>query len=68
MMDKSNKNVILKIIGLAVAVFLLVYIGIYLTGNGDKPGDLSKDDAIESLESIIKEIDVKTVSHPRWAD
>ena len=64
MMDKSNKDVLLKVIGAAVAVFLLVYIGIYLTGNGDKSGDLSKDDAIESLESIVKKIDVKTLSHP----
>jgi len=65
MMDKSNKDVILKVIGTAVAVFLMVYIGIYLTGNGDKSGDqISKDDAIESLESIVKKIDVKTLSHP----
>ena len=64
MMDKNNKDVLLKVIGAAVAVFLLVYIGIYLTGNGDKSGDLSKDDAIESLESIVKKIDVKTLSHP----
>lgn len=65
MMDKSNKDVLLKIIGAAVGVFLLVYIGIYLTGNGDKSGDqISKDDAIESLESIVKKIDVKTLSHP----
>ena len=64
MMDKNNKDVLLKVIGAAFAVFLLVYIGIYLTGNGDKPGDLSKDDAIELLESIVKKIDVKTLSHP----
>ena len=29
MMDKNNKDVLLKVIGAAVAVFLLVYIGIY---------------------------------------
>ena len=34
MMDKSNKNVILKIIGVAVAVFLLVYMGIIIL-NGE---------------------------------
>ena len=54
MMDKSNKNVILKIIGLAVAVFLLVYMGI-IFGNDRHPD--------ESLDSIIKDIDVKTVPH-----
>jgi Ca-activated chloride channel family protein len=52
MMDKSNKNVILKIIGAAVAVFLLVYIGIITFGSGP-----------QSLEGIIKDIDVKTVPH-----
>ncbi len=55
MMDKSNKNVILKIIGLAVMVFLLVYMGSIIFGNDDHPD--------ESLESIIKGIDVKTVPH-----
>ena len=28
MLDKSNKNVILKVIGAAVAVFIIVYVGI----------------------------------------
>ncbi|MBN1235434.1 MAG: VWA domain-containing protein [Methanotrichaceae archaeon] len=55
MMDKSNKDLILKVFGLAVVVFLLVYIGIKLIGDGDHPN--------ESLESIIKGIDVKTVPH-----
>ena len=54
MMDNSNKNVILKIIGLAVVVFLLAYIGTITLGGGDRP---------VSLESIIKDIDVKTVPH-----
>jgi Ca-activated chloride channel family protein len=57
MMDKSNKNVILKIIGLAVMVFLLVYMGSIIFGNDDHPD--------ESLESIIKDIDVKTVPHSK---
>ena len=34
MLDKSNKNVILKIIGAAVAVFILVYLGITIIGPG----------------------------------
>jgi Ca-activated chloride channel family protein len=52
MMDKSNKNVILKVIGAAVAVFLLIYIGITTFGSGP-----------QSLEGIVKDIDVKTVPH-----
>ena len=68
MMDKSNKDVLLKIIGAAVAVFLLVFIMIGWF-DGDKPEDhISKGDAIESLESIIKEIDVNTLSHPMSPD
>ena len=39
MMDKSNKNVILKIIGLAVMVFLLVYMGSIIFGNDDHPDE-----------------------------
>jgi len=64
MMDKSDKNLILKIIGAAVAVFLLVYIEIIVTGDSEKSGpQISTDDATKSLESIIKNIDVKTVPH-----
>jgi Ca-activated chloride channel family protein len=48
MLDKKNKNVLLKIVGLAVAVFLLVYIGtIFMGGGGEK-----------TLDGIDKEIDV----------
>ena len=37
MLDEKNKNMILKIVGLAVAVFLLVYIGtIFMGGGGDQ--------------------------------
>ena len=71
MIDKNNKNVILKIIGLAVAVFLLILIVNWLigptdtdgdsAGNNNLPGDREK--AIDSLDSVIKEIDVKTVPH-----
>jgi Ca-activated chloride channel homolog len=50
MIDKSNKNVIFKIIGLAVVVFLLVYYGL---------------DRGESLDFIIKDINVKTVTHQK---
>ncbi|MGV8115293.1 VWA domain-containing protein [Methanothrix soehngenii] len=48
MLDKKNKNVLLKIVGLAVAVFLLVYIGtIFMGGGGEK-----------TLDGMVKEIDV----------
>jgi Ca-activated chloride channel family protein len=51
MLDKKNKNMILKIVGLAVAVFLLVYIGtIFMGGGGEK-----------TLDGIVKEIDVTEV-------
>lgn len=53
MIDKENKNLILKIIGLAVAVFILAYI--VITGGGGGGG----------LDGIIKGIDVKTVPHPK---
>ncbi|MDD4579844.1 MAG: hypothetical protein PHF80_04125 [Methanothrix sp.] len=54
MIDKNNKDVILKIAGLAVVVFVLVYIGIIIIPPPD-----------ETLESIIKDIKVSTVTHPK---
>ena len=51
MLDEKNKNVLLKIVGLAVAVFLLVYIGTIITGNGGE----------KSLDGIVKDIDVTEV-------
>jgi len=53
MPNESNKKVILGIIGAAVAVFILAYTGIIITGSGEK-----------SLPDIIKDINVKTVPHP----
>lgn len=50
MPNEGDKKVILKIIGAAVVVFLLVYLGI---SSGEK-----------TLESIVKDINVNTVSHP----
>ena len=51
MLDEKNKNMILKIVGLAVAVFLLVYIGtIFMGGGGEK-----------TLDGMVKEIDVTEV-------
>jgi Ca-activated chloride channel family protein len=61
MLDKSNRNVILKIIGLVVAVFLLVH---YIPRGPDIiDPQHSKEKAIESLNSVIKGIEVKTVPH-----
>jgi Ca-activated chloride channel family protein len=59
MTDKSNKNVILKVIGLAVAVFILILLARILIPG---PGPIDTP-AIEKLDSIIKGIDVKTVPH-----
>jgi Ca-activated chloride channel family protein len=53
MPNKSDKKVILRIIGAAVAVFILVYLAIIMIGPGGG-----------SLEDTIKDIDVKTVAHP----
>lgn len=66
MLNESNKKVILKIIGAAVVVFILVYLGIKLTTDWDKPpGEIIIENANESLQSIIKEIDVNTVTHSK---
>ncbi|HUS76120.1 MAG TPA: VWA domain-containing protein [Methanothrix sp.] len=53
MPNESDKKVILKIIGAAGAVFILVYLAIIIIGPGGG-----------SLEDTIKDIDVKTVAHP----
>ena len=60
MIDKSNQNVILKIIGLAVAVFILFYIVDAMIGRDGPDPDLPPD---EQLKAMIGEIDVKTVPH-----
>jgi len=66
MLDKGNSKVIVGIIGAAIAVFLLVYTGINLTEDIDKSkSQISTEHATQSLESIIKDINVKTVSHPK---
>ena len=54
MLDKSNKNVILKIIGAAVVVFLVVLVVSSLFPSGPK-----------SLDDIVKEINVNTVTHQK---
>jgi Ca-activated chloride channel family protein len=54
MLDKSNKNVILKVIGAAVVVFLVVLVAYPLI----QPGPIS-------LDKILSEINVNTVTHPK---
>lgn len=53
MPNEGSKKVILGIICAAVAVFILVYAGIIITGSGER-----------SLPDIIKDVNVKTVTHP----
>lgn len=55
MPKESNKKVILGIIGAAVAVFILVYLGISI---------ITPPHQNQTLIEIVKGIDVKTVSHP----
>ena len=43
MLDEKNKNMILKIVGLAVAVFLLVYIGTIFMGGGGGEENTGRD-------------------------
>jgi len=52
MLRESDKNVILKIIGAAVVVFIIVLIGMTIIPPPN-----------ETLDSIIQDINVKTVSH-----
>ena len=54
MIDEKNKNVLLKIAGLAFAVFLLTFVGMYIFGTTNT--DLT-------LPTIIKGIDVTNVAH-----
>lgn len=67
MPNEGDKKVFLRVIGAAVAVFIVAYIVISLIGHGpgpdgkDKSADLKE--AAESLESIIKGINVNTVTH-----
>lgn len=62
MIDESNKKVLLKTGVIAFAVFLLVYFG-YTSLDGDKSGGTGFD--ANSLEKIIKDIDVTTIAHKR---
>jgi Ca-activated chloride channel family protein len=66
MPNEGDKKVILRIVGAAVVVFLLVYAGISLIGDSGKSETLKKlDNADDSLKSIVENINVKTVTHPK---
>jgi Ca-activated chloride channel family protein len=54
MLDKSNKNVIVKVIGAAVVVFLVVLVVSTFFPSGPK-----------SLDKILSEINVNTVTHQK---
>lgn len=53
MPNEGDKKVISRIIGAAVVVFILVYVGVNII-----------DDNGKSLPDIIKDIHVKTITHP----
>ena len=53
MPNENNKKVIMKIIGAAVLVFILVYLAITVIGPDER-----------SLDDVIKDINVNTVPHP----
>lgn len=60
MLNDADKKVILKILGAAFGVFLLVYVGIVIMDDENLPGEF---DAVEKLDSIVEDIDVNTVTH-----
>jgi Ca-activated chloride channel family protein len=67
MLNEGNKKVILKIIGAAVAVFILVYLEITIIGPDESGPDESRPNESEpdegAMDDIIKEINVNTVPH-----
>jgi Ca-activated chloride channel family protein len=64
MMNVKDKNIILKIIGAAIVVFIIVLIGgdFFNGHNGDQQ---SPDRAAQELDSIVQDINVKIVDHPK---
>jgi Ca-activated chloride channel family protein len=67
MLRESDKNVLLKIIGAAIAVFIIVWIFAgYDTGDGNK--DKSAVNGKEDLDKIIPTINVNTVTHLPYPD
>ena len=69
MIKEGNRKVILKIMGAAVAVFILVYLAITIIGPAEEPGMESNEESGaefdgELLDDVTKDINVNTVSHP----
>lgn len=64
MPNEGDKKIILRIIGVAVAVFILAYIGVHITGIIIPPTPPDAD-PIRSLEHIVNGINVNTVTHPK---
>lgn len=65
MLKESNKKVILKIIGAAVAVFIFVYLAITIIGPGEESGgEPGKEPGVGLLDNVIKDINVNTIPHP----
>lgn len=63
MLKERNNKVIFKIMGAAVAVFVLVYLAIILIGPDGGGSDGGGSDGA-ALDDVIKDINVNTVSHP----
>ncbi len=67
MLNEGDKKVILKIIGAAVAVFILVYLAITIIGPDESGPDESRPNESEpdegAMDDIIKDINVNTVPH-----
>ncbi|MDM7920568.1 MAG: VWA domain-containing protein [Methanosarcina sp.] len=67
MLNEGNKKVILKIMGAAVAVFILVYLAITIIGPDESGPDESRLNESEpdegAMDDIIKDINVNTVQH-----
>lgn len=77
MLKEGNKKVILKIMGAAFAVFVLVYLAITIIGPDEEPsggpggetggetgGESDMESDVELLNEVIKDINVNTVPHP----
>jgi Ca-activated chloride channel family protein len=71
MPNEGDKKVILRVVGAAVAVFIIVYVGIilidhwkYITSDSDDK-TITITEATELLESIVKNINVNTVTHQK---
>lgn len=68
-MNRQNKispKVLFGIIGAAILVFALVYLGISLTKNlGKSENQISTEKAAKSLQAILKNVNINTVTHQK---